>query len=150
MLFLWKTCTWATCPPHGAILVVQIPRYFLLFSYMYGTKPCFSCGKLTLGRPGPPVDDTGGQNYAANCHTNGGDPRSDSYRRPPGGPFSLAISIMKCTKPCFSDGKLTLGRPGPPVGDTGCPNYATNRHTNGGYPRLCCFRTQFCSPRGHF
>ena len=40
---------------------------------------------------------------------------------------------MHGTKPCFSFGKPTLGRSGP-MGDTGGPNYGTNRHTNGGYP----------------
>ena len=41
---------------------------------------------------------------------------------------------MHGTKPCFSFGKLTLGRYGPPMGDTGGPNYGTNRNTNGGHP----------------
>ena len=30
--------------------------------------------------------------------------------------------------------KISLGRSGPPMGDTGGPKYGTSRHTNGGYP----------------
>ena len=41
---------------------------------------------------------------------------------------------MHGTKPYFSWGKRSFGRSVPPMGDTGGPNYGTNRHTNGGYP----------------
>ena len=41
---------------------------------------------------------------------------------------------MHGTKTCFSFGKHALGRSGPPLGDTGGPNYGTTRNTNGGYP----------------
>ena len=48
-----------------------------------------------------------------------GYPRYDSHRPPPGGPFSLQLSVfspLEGTKPCFSFGKCTLGPHGPPMG----------------------------------
>ena len=43
----------------------------------------------------------------------------------------LAIFTHALHKTMFFCEKSTLGRPGPPMGHTGRPSYATNRHTNG-------------------
>ena len=93
MHFPYKTYTWATWPPHGAILVVQT------FSNSFG--PLYSPN-------------------STNCCTKCEDTRGTiATRRPAGAHFPLQnplFSSLDGTKPCISCTKRTLGPHSPPKG----------------------------------
>ena len=78
-----------------------------------GTKPCFSFGKRTLGLHGPPMGPFWWSKSFGNSHY---------------------FHTCMAQNHAFPLENPHLGDLAPPMGDSGGPNYGTNRNTNGGYP----------------